>query len=103
MQVEYLLLADSAQVVGNKLYLLGGGWEQLVINSDFPVKHRMAIGAAIQVEWMETNQKHQVELEVSVDDPRKTVFKTGGQFEVGRPPGIPEGQTQRVQISIDAE
>ncbi|MFN0073609.1 MAG: DUF6941 family protein, partial [Chloroflexota bacterium] len=68
-----------------------------------PVEHRMAIVAAIQVDWMETNQRHQVEIEVALDDPRKTVFKTKGQFEVGRPAGIPEGQSQRIQISLDAE
>ena len=27
MEIEWLILADSAQIVGNKLYLLGGGWD----------------------------------------------------------------------------
>ena len=33
MEVEWLILADSAQVIGNKLYLLGGGWDQLAVNT----------------------------------------------------------------------
>ena len=29
MDVEWLILADAAQVNGNKLYLLEGGWDRL--------------------------------------------------------------------------
>lgn len=29
--LDYLLVADGAQVVGGKLYLLGDGWDRLVV------------------------------------------------------------------------
>jgi hypothetical protein len=29
--LDYLLVADGAQVVGGKLYLLGGGWDRLTV------------------------------------------------------------------------
>ena len=45
MEIEWLILADAAQVTGNKLYLLGGGWDRLNVNRDFPVNQHCAIAA----------------------------------------------------------
>lgn len=105
MQIEWLILADSAQVVGNKLYLLGGGWDRLTVNTGFPLDQRCALAMSIRVPWNETNQKHTFEVEVASEDPTseapKSLIKAGGQFEVGRPPGIPQGQDQRIQVAVD--
>ena len=105
MEVEWLILADSAQVTGNKLYLLGGGWDQLAVNTGFPVEQRCAVALSVSVPWNETNRKHTFELEVAgeeqgTEEP-KSLVKLGGQFEVGRPTGIPPGQSQRIQLAID--
>ncbi len=105
MEVEWLILADSAQVVGNKLYLLGGGWDVLTVNSGFPLDQRCALAMAVKVPWNETNRKKTFEIEVMGEDPAteqpKAILKVGGQFEIGRPPGIPPGQDQRVQIAME--
>jgi hypothetical protein len=105
MEVEWLILADSAQVVGNKLYLLGGGWDQITVNAPFPVEQRIALALSIKVAWNETNQKHSFEVEIvsennETEEP-KSMMKAGGQFELGRPPGIVPGQEQRVQMALD--
>src|SRR5688500_1930861 len=42
MEVEWLILADSAQVIGGKLFLLGGGWDVLTVNTSFPWQQRCA-------------------------------------------------------------
>lgn len=105
MEVEWLILADSAQVVGNKLYLLGGGWDLLTVNTGFPVEQRCAIAVSVKVPWNETNQKHTFEIEVAEEAPGteapRSLLKAGGQFEIGRPPGIPLGSDQRVQLAIN--
>jgi hypothetical protein len=105
VEVEWLILGDSAQVVGNKLYLMGGGWDRLTVNTEFPVDQRCAVALSMRVPWNETNQKHTFEIEVATEDPTteapKSLAKAGGQFEVGRPPGIPQGQDQRIQLAID--
>lgn len=105
MEVEWLILADAAQVVGGKLYLIGGGWDTLTVNKNFPVDQRCALAISISVPWNETNQKHSFEVEIASEDsateePNRLV-KVGGQFEVGRPPGIRQGQSQRFQLAID--
>ena len=105
MEIEWLILADSAQVVGNKLYLLGGGWDVLTSRKGFPYDQHCGIAVAVKIPWNETNQRHSFEIEVisedrSTEEP-KSVAKLGGEFEVGRPPGIPLGQSQRIQIAVD--
>ncbi len=105
MEVEWLILADSAQVVGNKLYLLGGGWDWLTVNRDFPTNQRCAVALSVKVPWNETNVKHNFEIEVVAEDSAseepKSLLKLGGQFEAGRPPGIPLGQEQRIQLAVE--
>jgi hypothetical protein len=105
MEVEWLILADAAQVVGNKLYLMGGGWDKLTVNSAFPADQRCALSLSLRVAWNETNQKHNFEVEIisedSVTEQPRSLMKAGGQFEIGRPPGISPGQDQRFQVALD--
>ena len=100
MKVEWLILADAAQVVGNKLYLLGGGWDVLTVNTAFPVSHRCAVAASFKVPWTERDRQHTFEIEIATED-GATLATVNGQFEVGRPQGIPEGQDQRWQLAAD--
>lgn len=53
-----LLLADSAQEVGNKLYILGGGWTNITPGSPF------AIAGKIEVPWNEGSSEHAFRLEL---------------------------------------
>ncbi len=101
ISVEWLILADAAEVTGGKLYVLGGGWDRLTVNSR-PAKRNMAIAVAFRVPWIETNKVHRFQLELSDDDGRQTIT-TDGQFEVGRPPGIPQGQPQLVQLVVNVD
>ena len=98
MQIEWLILADAAQVVGGKLYLLGGGWNRFTVNNGFPANHSMAVAVSVGVPWHETNERRTFEIEIATED-GETVAKTGGHFEVGRPPGIPAGSEQRMQMA----
>ncbi len=105
MEAEWLILADAAQVVGNKLYILGGGWDRLTVNSPFPADQRCALALSLRVAWNETNQKHNFEIEITSEDVNteqpRSLMKAGGQFEMGRPPGISPGQEQRFQVALD--
>jgi hypothetical protein len=93
-----MMLADSAQEVGGKLYILGGGWS---ITGPDPVP--MAIALKLEVPWDRTNEQHSLLLEL-LDDDGNAVLVDGpeehgeqvplqvtGEFEAGRPPGIKPG------------
>jgi len=98
VNVEWLILSDFAQIIGDKLYLQGGGWDKLTINSSFPVEWNVGLAASFTVPWNETHQQTTVEIEVQTDD-GASVAKIEGQFKVGRPADIPQGQTQRTQVA----
>jgi Family of unknown function (DUF6941) len=102
VRLEWLILADGAQVAGGKLYLLGGGWDVLTVNAEFPVNQHLAIAAAFRVPWTATNQQHTFELKIVNDDTGEIVAGFGGQFETGRPPGLPPGTSQLSQLTAEA-
>ena len=99
--VEWLILADAGQVVGQKLYLLGGGWNRLTVNA-LPRNQAIAIAVSFEIPWTETNKKHNCEIEFLDGDGTRLGESVQGQFEVGRPPGMPEGQGQRFQLMVNA-
>ena len=99
MDVEWLILADAAEVTGGKLYLIGGGWDQITVQR-FPFQQSMSIAVSFRVPWTETNEKHSFEIEVANID-GASIAKVPGQFEVGRRPGIPAGQDQRAQFNVN--
>jgi len=91
-----MMLADSAQEVGGKLYILGGGWS---ITGPEPVP--MAIALKLEVPWDRTNVQHSLLLEL-LDEDGEPVLVPGpeddrvplqvtGEFEAGRPAGIKPG------------
>jgi hypothetical protein len=102
MNTEWLILADSAQVMGGKLYLLGGGWDVLSVNQAFPAARHCAVAASYVVPWNETNQRFDVEIVFVTEDGRE-LAKIAAQVEVGRPAGTPPGSNQRAQIAAELD
>ncbi|MEA2598320.1 MAG: hypothetical protein QOF01_4789, partial [Thermomicrobiales bacterium] len=49
LDVEWIILADSAEVVNNKVYLMGGGWETLTMNVPLPAVHPCAVAVSFLV------------------------------------------------------
>jgi hypothetical protein len=105
VEVEWLILADSAQVIGNKLYLLGGGWDMLRVKKGPPFVQNCSIAVSVKVPWDQTNERHSFEIEIiseeQISEEPKSLAKLNGQFEVGRPPGIPRGREQRIQLAVN--
>lgn len=99
MRVEWLILADFAQVIDNKLYLQGGGWDKLTVNTGFPFVKHVGIATSIVVPWTETNREGKVKIEVLTQD-GLSLGKMEGTFKVGRPAELPEGVDQRAQIAV---
>jgi len=95
-----MLLADAAQVAQGKLYILGGGWS---ITGPDPVPGAIAI--KIDVPWDQANRQHRFELSLFNSDGQLVQVdnhpvRIEGQFEIGRPAGIPPGTPLDVPLSI---
>ncbi len=99
MNIGFLLLADHAEAVNGKLYMTGGGWNVLRL-PELPHDWAFHIALGIDVAWHETNDPH--ELQVNIQDPDGVELGEGlsANFETGRPPGMTAGQEQRLVMSI---
>jgi hypothetical protein len=89
VSLDYLLVADGAQVVGGKLYLLGGGWDQLVV-PQLPGRPAAAFSVAVGVNMPSslTNRKMTFSVDVLDADCGHIETLVAGGFEVGRPTGL---------------
>jgi hypothetical protein len=99
-----LLLADAAQAIENKLYILGGGW-----SITGPEPSPFAIALKIEVPWDQTNMQHEWHIELLTADGQpvtplgaEEALAIGGQFEVGRPPGLPKGTPIDLALAINS-
>jgi len=97
--VDILMLADGAQVAGDKLYVLGGGWSFIRAKA-LPASHSLSVAVGIHVGWMQTNRKHHFRIEVRDDEHDRGIAHVEGEFEQGRPAGHPEGQPLRVLMAL---
>ncbi|MFA6435104.1 MAG: hypothetical protein WCW52_10445 [Elusimicrobiales bacterium] len=100
-----MMLADFAQAVKGKLYIMGGGWS--IIG---PKPGPSAIAIKIEVPWTETNRKHDLRLELLDSDCRPVLVPTAvgdsplvlkACFEVGRPPGLIAGSPMDVPLAFN--
>lgn len=100
-----LLLADAAQAIGGKLYILGGGWS---ITGPEPAP--MAIALKIEVPWDQANIKHDFRLVLLDADGNHVTTKTdkgeknieiSGNFEAGRRAGLIPGTPLDVSLAIN--
>ena len=101
LEIDFVILADAAQVVGNKLYTLGGGWN-LYHGQQYPLVFPFAIAVGILIPWSETNRKHRFEMIIRASEGKEMV-KGEGEFEIGREVGIPAGMTQRATVAINGQ
>ena len=101
-----MMLADAAQAVEGKLYILGGGW-----SITGPEPSASAIAAYIQVPWDRTNVEHQFRFELidsdgqpvtaEIPDEDEEAVTIEGAFEVGRPVGVRPGTPIDVPLAIN--
>lgn len=64
MQIEWLFLADAAEVLNNKLYVMGGGWESLQVHDAFPIVQHFAVAISVRLEPHEVNKSHEFALDI---------------------------------------
>lgn len=99
MQLDFLILADRAEAINGKLYMVGGGFDRVAV-AEVPgtVVYDVALG--FMVGYAETNEAHEFSLAMEDADGNIALGPISGRVEVGRPPGMIAGQEQRVIIVI---
>lgn len=99
--IPYMFLADAAEAVGGKLYVLGGGWDRMMLSQlpGRPVRP-FAIATAINVPYSHTNRKYVLTVELVDADGNQLGDPLNAQLETGRPPGIKPGTPQSTVIAV---
>ena len=102
--VDYMVLADAATAADGKLYIHGAGWDS-ILAAAFPVEQpSMSVALRVRVPWAETNQPHEIELDVLDQDgasivPPDRAIK--GQLNAGRPVELPQGEDQVLSFVLN--
>ncbi|MEM7092693.1 MAG: hypothetical protein AAF567_06810 [Actinomycetota bacterium] len=96
-----MLLCDSAQAVGGKLFVLGGGLSVMG-----PRPQPLAIAIHVTVPWDRGNVKHDWRIDLVDEDGRPVMVNdkpiaVRGQFEAGRPSGLRAGTPLGVALAIN--
>jgi len=99
MQIQHTLIADHADIVNGKLYLMGGGWD-VFHSAELPATIRMSVVVGVRIEWEETNKRHPVVVIIE-DDDGQMLAKIEGAMQVGRPANLPAGGSQLSQMAAN--
>jgi hypothetical protein len=98
-----MLLCDAAQVVGGKLYMLGGGWTR-VNAPNRPIN--MSLAVIVHVPWSLANERMSIEVGLRDDDGDPVVIgdraiSSTGAIEVGRAAGLKAGERINVPMAMN--
>lgn len=96
-----LLLCDYAEVVGGKLYIMGGGWTHATASSPLQI----ALALHLLIPWDQTNVAHHMEAHLLTEDGHPVEMngepvKIDGHVEVGRPPGTKPGMPMAAPLAL---
>jgi hypothetical protein len=99
VNLDFLLVADRAEAVNGKLYLMGGGWDRVTLPR-FPGSASFDVALGALVDYTETNERHEFALTLEDDDNQVVLGPISGQVELGRPPGLKPAQAQRFMVAV---
>jgi len=105
------MLCNHAEAADNRLFISGGGIDQTMCPPAGPFGVHVGIGILISVPYTATNQAHRLEIrmvdedqtfvQVTKPDGSMEDFFVAGDFNVGRPPGLPVGAAQNVPLAVN--
>jgi hypothetical protein len=98
--IDYLLLADAAQVQNGKLFLIGGGWDRVQFPS-FPSQVPVGVALGVRVPPHDTGVRHTFVITAHGENDQE-LFKVEGEFELHKPAGTPADFSQLFQIAVQA-
>jgi hypothetical protein len=99
IQIKVMMAADGAQAVNGKLYILGGGFDHLLMPTQ-PFTHKFDLAILVDVPWTWANEPFQLVVEQLNADGEPCGYRAEAQMETGRPPGMRRGTSFSVPIAL---
>jgi Family of unknown function (DUF6941) len=101
MKIEYALLADAAQAVGGKIFVLGGGWN-LFRSPNFPAPVQLAVAVGLGFTFDEVGSKYPLSLVIADEAGVPIIPEIKGQVETGQSaPDVPRTATIKIPVAIN--
>ena len=90
MDIDFAFLADSAEAVNGKLYVMGGSIDT-IFSPGVPVIHpKLSFAMRLLASAGEVGRKHNLEITV-IDEDGKRIAAAAGAIEIGKNPNVPRG------------
>lgn len=93
MQADFAFLADSAEVVNGKLYIMGGCFDTIYARTLPFVYRPFSFVMRLEMTPAELDRTHKIEVHVLDEDGRR-IASVGGDLGVQRNPTLPRGWPQ---------
>jgi hypothetical protein len=101
-EIDFAILADRAEVLNNKLYVMGGAWDAtFVVNFRQPCFICLAVGVLIP--WNSANITHELTMKIESADAQQIMPELRTTVTAGRPPTAIVGQSFRTLLTINAQ
>lgn len=100
MKIEYALLADAAQAVGGKIFVLGGGWN-VFRAANYPAPVHLSIAMGLGFTSNEAGIKYPLNVTVTDEAGVAIIPEMKGQVETGQlAPDFPKGASVKIPVAI---
>jgi hypothetical protein len=97
-EIDHLLVADFAEVINGKSYVMGAGWDRFT-PPQYPAQIKIGIAVGVRVPFLESNTPHH--LTVILRHEADEYFRMEGDLETGRRPGA-RGESVMVPMAVNA-
>ncbi len=98
MRLTSAMLADAAQVVGGRLFVMGGAFDVIGARS-FPALHRgLAIVLVAEIGPGDRNRDLELSMKLLDEDGNEIGVESKGVMRVGAPSSLPAGATSLIPL-----
>lgn len=98
--IEFLMMADRAESVNGKLYVMGGAWDQIAV-ADFTQPVSFSLALAVLIPWHATNERLPLTVSFESEDGAAVLPPLRLEVEAGRPANAVKGQSFRNLLAIN--
>ena len=99
MKLDYLLLADKAEAINGKVYMMGGSIGAIGL-AQMPGLAAFDLAIGLLLDYSETSDTHRLLLAMETADNQPVLGPIEIPFATGRPPGFPPGDSMRFTAVI---
>lgn len=93
MQVDFAFLADAAEAVNGKLYVVGGAIDTFWAANLPLICQKLSLVMKLEFSAAELDSAHEIKIHL-IDEDGKSLATIGGNLELKRSPNLPKGWLQ---------